>query len=71
MSNTLIDTCRKIETVYEIQPPYHICAVFETNDSYEISGWVILDENNNIITDVIKNLNDVKNWKNYIKHGEN
>lgn len=45
---TLEDLCKGIAKKIGLPKDRHIAALFENNDSNEIVGWAVLDENNTI-----------------------
>lgn len=45
---TLEDLCKGIAKKIGLAKDRHIAALFESNDSNEIVGWAVLDENNTI-----------------------
>lgn len=45
---TIEDLCKGIAKKIGLPKDRHIAALFESNDSNEIVGWAVLDENNTI-----------------------
>ena len=47
--NTLEKLCKQIAQKINLAENLHIAALFENNESEEITGWAVLDDSNNII----------------------
>ena len=62
----LIGICKEIGKTIELPEPYHLSAVFQDNQHDEILGWMILDKENNPVSELLSNLNELTNWKNHI-----
>ena len=57
---TLESICKQLTEMFHLyEYGYHIAAVFENNDSREIVGWAVLDEDNQIV-DVYNEIEDIE-----------
>lgn len=57
---TLESICKQLTEKFHLyEYGYHLAAVFENNDSREIVGWAVLDEDNQIV-DVYNEIEDIE-----------
>ena len=57
---TLESICEQLSEKFHLyEYGYHLAAVFENNDSREIVGWAVLDEDNQIV-DVYNEIEDIE-----------
>ena len=57
---TLESICEQLTEKFHLyEYGYHLAAVFENNDSREIVGWAVLDEDNQIV-DVYNEIEDIE-----------
>ena len=57
---TLESICEQLSEKFHLyEYGYHLAAVFEDNDSREIVGWAVLDEDNQIV-DVYNEIEDIE-----------
>lgn len=57
---TLESICEQLSEKFHLyEYGYHLAAVFENNDSREIVGWAVLDEDNQIV-DFYNEIEDIE-----------